>query len=214
MREEELERQFEDILGELQFSEALLDWMREALRQSQKEKAEYHRRAIEKLNAQYAKLQNRIDQIYLDKLDGEVEEAFYRRNVSAWREEQAQIRTRIERHEKADQNYIEQGIRLLELARNAQEFFRTHGQAERAALLSFILAGSALKDDRVVPAFKPPFDIIHRIAKEARSHSQDTKKQAPANLANACPILLPLLDELRTYCFEHQIEEIPALLAV
>ena len=106
-------RQFEDIPGELQFSEALLDWMREALRQSQKEKAEFHRRAIEKLNAQYAKLQNRIDQIYLDKLDGEVEEAFYRRNVSAWREEQAQIRARIERHEKADQNYIEQGIRLV-----------------------------------------------------------------------------------------------------
>jgi len=26
--------------------------------------------------------------------------------------------------------------------------------------------------------------------------------------------MLPLLDELRTYCYEHQIEEIPALLAV
>jgi hypothetical protein len=26
--------------------------------------------------------------------------------------------------------------------------------------------------------------------------------------------LVPLLDELRTYCYEHQIEEIPALLAV
>ena len=56
VREEELERQFAAILGELQFSEALLDWMREALRQSQKEKASHHRRAIEKLNAQYSKL--------------------------------------------------------------------------------------------------------------------------------------------------------------
>lgn len=83
--------------------------MREALRQSQKEKAEFHRRAIEKLNAQYAKLQNRIDQIYLDKLDGEVEETFYSRSVSKWHVEPAQVRTRIERHEKADQNYIERG---------------------------------------------------------------------------------------------------------
>ena len=156
----------------------------------------------------------------LDKLDGEVEEAFYRRNVSAWREEQAKIRTRIERHEKADQNYIEQGIRLLELARNAQKFYRKQGQAERAALLSFIMIGSTLKDDQVVPAFKPPFDTIHRMAKEARAcangdHSHaDIKKQAPATSANACPTLLPLLDELRTYCYEHRIEEIPALLAV
>ena len=220
VREEELESQFEAVLGELQFSEALLDWMREALRQSQKEKAEFHRRAIEKLNAQYAKLQNRIDQIYLDKLDGEIEEAFYRRNVTAWREEQAQIRARIERHEKADQNYIEQGIRLLEIARNAQEFYRTHSQTERAAILGFILPGSTLDRNGVVPAFKPPFDIINRIAQEARAcangdHShEDIKKQASELASNACPVLLPLLDELRTYCFAHKIEEIPALLAV
>ena len=169
VREEELERQFEEILGELQFSEAILDWLQEALRQSQKEKAEFHRRSIEKLNAHYAKLQNRIDQIYLDKLDGEIEEAFYRRNVSQWREEQAQIRARIERREKADQNYIEQGIRLVELARNASQFYRSQAQAERAVLLRFLMPGSSLQSDRVVPAFKSPFDIIHRIAQEAQA---------------------------------------------
>ncbi len=144
--------------------------MREALRQSQSEKAAFH---------------------HLDKLDGEVGEAFYRRNVSQWREEQAHFRSRIEQHEKADQNYVEQGIRLLELARNAQESFRTRSQEARAALLGFILPDSTLQADRVAPAFKPPFDIIHRIAQEARRATQGTKKQAPANFANACPILLP-----------------------
>jgi len=219
VREEELERQFEEILGEFQFSETIFDWMREALRQSQKEKAEFHRRSMEKLNACYAKLQNRIDQIYLDKLDGEIEEAFYRRNVSQWREEQAQIRARIERHEKADQNYIEQGIRLVEVARNASEFYRNQGQAERATLLRFIMPGSTFQNDKVVPAFKPPFDIIHRIAQEARvcdrgQHTREgTKKQAEI-APSACPTLLPLLDELRTYCYEHKIEEIPALFAI
>ncbi|MCX7038830.1 MAG: recombinase zinc beta ribbon domain-containing protein, partial [Spirochaetes bacterium] len=193
VREEELERQFEEILGEFQFSEALFDRMREALRQSQKEKAQFHLRSIEKLNAHYAKLQNRIDQIYLDKLDGEVEEAFYRRNVSQWREEQAQTRARIERHEKADQNYIEQGIRLLEIARNAQESYRSHSQAERTALLGFILPGSTLKNDQVLPAFKPPFDIIHRMAQEARRFPQDTKKQAEGD-PTACPTLLSAWD--------------------
>jgi hypothetical protein len=173
--------------------------MREALRQSQKEKAAFHRRAIEKLNARYAKLQNRIDQIYLDKLDGEIEEAFYRRNVAQWREEQAQVRARIERHEKADQNYIEQGIRLVELARNASEFYRNQGQAERAALLRFLMPGSSLQGDRVVPAFKPPFDIIHRIAQEARAC--ETGRRAPVGAkkqaeeaSSACPTLLPRKD--------------------
>jgi hypothetical protein len=46
-----------------------------------------HRKVIERLNAQYLKLQNRIDQMYLDKLDGEIKEAFYKRHVNLWREE-------------------------------------------------------------------------------------------------------------------------------
>jgi len=213
VRQEELERQFEEILGEFQFSEALLGWMRQALRQSQKEKAEFHRRSIEKLNARYAKLQNRIDQIYLDKLDGEIEETFYRRNVSQWRAEQNEVHARIQHHQKADEHYIEQGIRLLEIACNARQFYHSQGQTERATLLRFIMSGSVLQDGRVVPAFKPPFDIIHRMAQEARRYPEDTKKAADA-VPTACPILLPLLDELRTFCYEHKIEEIPDLLGV
>jgi hypothetical protein len=42
--------------------------------------------------------------------------------------------------------------------------------------------------------------------------AQDIKKAA--SLEAACPTLLPLLDELRTFCYEHKIEEVPALLAI
>ena len=156
---------------------------------SQQEKAAFHRRTIEGLNAQYLKLQNRIDQIYLDKLDGEVEEAFYRRYVGPWREEQDRIRQRIQRHQKADENYIEQGIRLVEIAQDAHRLFQEKGQPERAALICFLLAGSELKDKTVVHAFRPPFDIIWRLAQEGRKHQEDIEKKA-AEPSAACMILL------------------------
>ena len=220
VREEELERQFAAILRGLHFSEAMLDWMREALRQNQKEKAEFHNSAIAKLNARYAKLQNRIDQIYLDKLDGEIEKSFYRKHVSQWRSEQAEVREKIARHEKADQNYIEQGIKLLEIATNASEFYRTREPAERATLLKFIMPGSHLESGTVVPVFKAPFDIIHQMAAEARQKSLDpdlilpkAKEKAAPQRETACPIELPRLDEFRTYCYEHEIKVPAALLA-
>lgn len=53
---------------------------------------------------------------------------------------------------------------------------------------------------------KPPFGISQRIAQKA--------KQAAPHPRTACPILLPVPDYLRTYCYEHQIEETPALLAM
>jgi hypothetical protein len=78
----------------------------------------------------------------------------------------------------------------LELARNAQTLFRSRGKEERAVLLGFILPGSTLDQDGVVPAFKPPFDLIHRMA-------QETKQAAPDPEA-ACPTLLPRANTKRT----------------
>ena len=55
-------------------------------------------------------------------------------------------------------------------------------------------------------SFIPPFDINHRMA-------QETEKAADF-APTACPTLLPLLDEPRTFCYEHQIEDIPSALAL
>ena len=78
-------------------------------------------------------------------------------------------------------------------------FYRTHGEEERAVLLRFILQGSTLQDGKIIPVFKPPFDIIHGLAKDVReaerrpSSSRDIKKQAASGEA-ACPLKLPRTD--------------------
>lgn len=192
VREEELERQFTTILSELHFTNEVLNWMRDALRQSAQEKKLFHDQAIEALNARYAKLQNRIDQIYLDKLDGEIEETFYRKNVTAWRSEQTDLLEKIARHQKADENYIEQGIKLLEIAMNATNIYRTGDQDQKAELLRFIMPGSLLEHDQIVPIYASPFDIIHQMAADARDTR--AKEKAIPRKESPCPIKLPRLD--------------------
>jgi len=198
VREEELERQFCEIFKQFRFSEKVFNWTREALRLSQQEKAEFHNKAIEKLNAQYLKLQNRIDQMYLDKLDGEIDEAFYRKHVKEWREDQNCLQKQITEHQNADENYIEQGIKLIEIARNGYEFFQSKDKPERAELIRFILPNSKLRDGKVVPVFKPPFDIIWNLAQEARKYKPDQKKEAVERSSTACPIALPIADRIET----------------
>jgi len=194
VREEELEQQFGEIFKQFQFSEKVFNWTREALRMSQKEKAEFHNKAIEGLHAQYLKLQNRIDQMYLDKLDGEVEEAFYIKHMKEWREDQKRLQRQIEAHQEADENYIEQGIKLIEIARNAYEFYQSKDQPIRAELIRFIFPNSNLRGGKVVPVFKPPFYIIWKLAQEARNYKPGQKKQTAEGFSTACPIALPRQD--------------------
>ena len=172
VREEELERQFQRIFDGFRLADVIVDWVRDALRQSEREQATYHDNEIEKLDARYAILQNSLREIHLDKLDGEIDNEFYKRSTKEWRDEQSRILKRIERHQEADENYIEQGIRLLELAQNAGELSRSRSQADLKVLLDFIMPDSVLEAGTVIPTFKPPFGIIHRLAENARTVTQ------------------------------------------
>ena|SRR3569832_385618 len=49
-----------------------VEWLTEALRLSHQEEKDYHDTILKNLQATYKKLQARIDQAYIDKLDGKV----------------------------------------------------------------------------------------------------------------------------------------------
>jgi hypothetical protein len=97
----------------------VLAWVREALHASHADQRREHETAIQRLRAEYDRLQRRIDAMYVDKLDGKIGGDFYDRMAGQWREEQTRYLREIERHQEAEQSYMEDGLRILELARDA-----------------------------------------------------------------------------------------------
>ncbi len=72
VREEVLEAKFAEILRRMTFDDEVLGWVKEALRQSHVDERQFHREAIERLQAEYNRLQRRIESAYEDKLDGRI----------------------------------------------------------------------------------------------------------------------------------------------
>ena len=58
--------------------------------------------------------------LYVDKLDGRIDTDFFDRMSAEWRAEQDRCLRYIERHSAADQSYLEEGIRVLELAKDGE----------------------------------------------------------------------------------------------
>ena len=83
-REEVLEKKFADFLKSLYFDDEVLEWVTKALRQSHEDEKRHHDEAIARLQAEYKKLQNRIDAMYEDKLDGRIDVAFFDRKAADW----------------------------------------------------------------------------------------------------------------------------------
>ena len=78
--------------------------------------------------------------MYLDKLDGRIGGDFYDQMAGQWREKQTRCLREIERHESAEQSYMDEGIQILELARDAQRLFERQEPREKRRLLNFVLS--------------------------------------------------------------------------
>ena len=62
--------------------------------------------------AEYKRLQDRINAMYVDKLDGLIDTAFFDKMSDQWREEQNRCQREIDRHQSAEQSYMDEGFRF------------------------------------------------------------------------------------------------------
>ena len=160
VREEALEAQFTELLGRLKFDDEVLEWVRDALHASHADERREHEEAIKRHQAEYKRLNDRIHAMYVDKLDGLVDTAFFEKMSNQWREEQNRCLREIERHQNADKSYMDEGVQLLELARNAQRLFAKQEPREKRRLLNFVLSNCTWEDGEVVATFRQPFDML------------------------------------------------------
>jgi site-specific DNA recombinase len=176
-REEVLAERFGQLLKRLSFDDEVMAWVREALRQSHDDEKLEHGAAIAREQAEYNRLQSRIDAMYVDKLDRRIDAAFFDRKAAEWRQEQARCLRAIEQHQAANQSYITEGIQLLELARNAHRLFLSQSPHEKRRLLDFVLSNCAWKDGQLSATYRQPFEMLaipaaaHAKQKAAGGHS-------------------------------------------
>jgi hypothetical protein len=160
VREEALEKQFTELLGQLKFDDEVLEWVRSALHASHADERHDHEEAIRRLQAEHKRIGDRINAMYLDKLDGRVDSAFFDKMSAQWREDQNRYLREIARHEAAEQFYMDEGVQILELARNAQKLFEQQQPREKRRLLNFLLSNCTWEDGEVVATFRQPFGLL------------------------------------------------------
>jgi site-specific DNA recombinase len=97
-REEELKTKFAAVLKGLSFSPETLTWVRRALLEGHRDEKAFHAEATVKLQREHRRLQDRLERMYEDKFDGQIENDFYNRKAADYRSEQARIMREIQAH--------------------------------------------------------------------------------------------------------------------
>ena len=163
VREEEIARQFGEAISAIKMDNDVLGWVVAALKESHADEIEYHSELMSALQRQYDKLQHRLDTMYDDKLDGTIDQEFYDRKSSAWEKEQDDIMCKIANHQAANRTYLDEGVKLLELAQRAVILYEKQTEQEKRRIINFVCSNSTWKDGRLQPSYRQPFDMLSEI---------------------------------------------------
>ena len=98
--------------------------------------------------------------MYVDKLDGRVDNGFFDRKSKEWRTQQDQVQLDIGRHQAASEAYIEEGVRILELAASAHELFIQQDPREKRRLLNLLVSNCTWANGELSAEFRQPFDML------------------------------------------------------
>ena len=77
-----------------------------------------------------------------------------------WLQEQDEIKATLDGYEFAGRNYLEDGIRLLELAHSVYDLFKKQEPKEQRKLLNFVFLNRTFANGKLTAEFKQPFDMI------------------------------------------------------
>ena len=160
IKEEQLDKVFEDALKRIAINPEHKQAIITALKDSYKDAEIFHREEVKRLTKNAEMLRTRISKIYLDKLDGLIDDKFWAEKNNEWTLEQARILQDIKAHDKASINYMQQGVKLVELLENLYTQYIQLETEEKVKLLNFIFQNFLIDGQNISYEYKIPFDIF------------------------------------------------------
>lgn len=160
VKEETLEKQFAKTIKKINITTTHKEAILRTLKESFKDIQEYHTERLLTLRKESTKLENRINMLYLDKLDKKITEDFWLKQHNDFNSNLVKNQELIMNHQHANKKYMEKGNELLELAEDADRLYSGMLPENKIKLLNNLCSNFSLRDGKVSCTYKKPFDIL------------------------------------------------------
>lgn len=124
LREEDITEQLGNVFKRLKIPDWVLEQVVGNLNNLHHDKMDFHNKQLENLNEDNKTVTKMMDNLYIDKLKGRITDDDYDRYFQSFKEQKADIATRLGILQEAEDNYYITAKYLLELANRAYELFK------------------------------------------------------------------------------------------
>lgn len=179
VREELISAQIEKALNNIKLTGKISNRILEILQGDAASESGFKVAQIATLRAKGTKLQNRLQNAYVDKLDGRITDEFWEQHTREWKEEIIGLEQNIHAlEESSPSKYLPNARNILELANNAVDQFKAMDSESKQELLASIFSNCTLTGENLSYTMKKPFSILCQMAsKREMLPGQDSNLQ-------------------------------------
>lgn len=149
VEEQELTKQFSDIYKQMQIPEEDLNNMIKTLKDTHEGKINFNDELFDEYNSQNEKLEKRIEQAYIDKLDGSITQDEYDNFRKKFRSEQQDYNNKLARLEQTDEQYYITASLLLDLASRSYELLIGSEPDDKREIIQLTLQNISLNHGKL-----------------------------------------------------------------
>lgn len=171
---------FENLLLE---NDPLTDWLRRALKESHRDEVDSHHKYISELNNRHEQLQHRLDRLYDDKLDNEIDQETYERKRKQYLEEKDEVFKSIKKQSTADEKYKKLGMNLFEVSQRAVKIYKeSKNQEQKRELIGLIFQNLRLDEGKLTYEYTDEFKTLSEIATIFKSSKMSELMENPEKI--------------------------------
>ena len=185
LRQEVIEQAFADILQQLYISKEDIIRVKETVKELLQLTGQYDENKIDTLHATIKRLKTRLNKLYIDRLDGNIDEEFYEENRKAWQTEIDDAQIGLNAILKNNKYFVEDVGRVLELCKNAPTMYLKENDEEKRKLLNLLCSNLSWDGENLHIELKSAFGQMLKCAnfKNSGANRQSSNPQSILSLS-------------------------------
>ena len=166
--EKELTQSFRMHLKRIGLNEEVYELVKLSLKACLGDEQEFHKQETERINTEISECKEILKKMYLDQLNSVLEYDLWVNLKNEYETKLNRLCAELQKHTKANTNYLDTGLKILDLCYKAS-FPATELSAEEVAqIIREVYLNATIKNKKVTVIFREPFATIEKLVKLAR----------------------------------------------
>lgn len=164
VRQETLEKGIAETLLRIKIPQELIEKVLGSIKDLHKKQKAYSEESAENIEQQIKTLQKRIEKAYMDKLDGNVSNEFWKQQNDLWHSQKDELINRLKVLSNSDKKFYESSNLILEFCKDAYELFLGASAEEKRNIVNLVCSNLLYKDKELSIELNSVFNTLLKSA--------------------------------------------------